>query len=754
MKIALRSAIVSAFVFVSLLCSSAIVHSQSTIHVFSEDLKPIQGATIEDNVTKKVYLTDKLGSASLDLIENTFLTIRHAGHETETLFPLNAGDSKVVYLSVTINKLNEVEVEGFLSNSSINRQAGAISKINLLAFKRFNETSLVNAVNTLPGVRFEERASGSYRISIRGSSIRAPFGVRNVKVYWNGIPFTEPGGNTFINLLDVANVGNLEIIKGPAGSLYGAGTGGVMKIQSTTLRASANTLSLGMSAGSFGLLKMNAAFNSFSENGSYTLKLARQKSNGFRDHNALNRHTVELDAVVFADLKRTLTTSLLYSDLFYEIPGGLNQNQMNENPKQARVGSELQNASVDNKLFLLKIGQEYEFSAAFSNETNVYGSFNQFENPFILDYKKDNQQVFGGRSVFDFKLSKASIQTGIEYQNSFFDGKNFGNVLGEADTIRFADEINSVMSNIFVQGNVDLGSTVLVSGGLSVNNLKYDINRLIDAFNQNPEQIEKKFQTAIMPRIAISKTLRNNFSLHASLSQGFSPPTTTEIRTNDGKLSLDLEPEKGTNYELNFRGSFLKDRLSFDLATFYFNLDETIVSNPNEDGVLLFENAGRTDQKGIELQLNAVLYQNVSTNLGKVIIGASYTLHDFKFKEYIKRENDFSGNALPGTALNTLNTTLDIEFLKWLTLNMTYHYVDPIPLNDANSVSADAYHLVNTRLNFNYKNRYEIYFGVDNLTNASYSLGNDLNAFGGRYFQPAPETNFYFGINLKLHYKQ
>ena len=752
MKLFFRSAITS--VIVLALMASSNLFAQSTIHVFSEDLKPIEGATIEDDLTKKIYITDGLGRAFLDLAQNTFLTISHASHQTATLVSFKEGESKIVYLIVKTNKLNEVEVEGFLSNSNISQQAGAISKISTAAFKRFNETSLVNAVNTLPGIRFEERASGSYRISIRGSSIRAPFGVRNVKVYWNGIPFTEPGGNTYVNLLDVANVGNLEIIKGPAGSLYGAGTGGVMKIQSTTLRESANTVSLGMSAGSFGLLKMNAAFNSFSENGSYTVKFARQKSDGYRDHNALNRHTVELDAVVFSDLKRTLTTSLLYSDLFYEIPGGLNADQVSENPKQARAGSEIQNSSVDNRLFLLKIGQEYKLNEFISNETNIYGSFNQFENPFILDYKKDNQQIFGGRSVFDFDLSKASIQAGIEYQNSFFDGKNFGNVLGEADTIRFADEINTVMSNVFVQGNIDLGSNFFMSGGLSVNNLRYDINRLIDAFNQTPEQIEKKFETALIPRIAISKTLNNNLSLHASLSKGFSPPTTTEIRTNDGKLSPDLEPEKGTNYELNFRGSLLKDKLSFDLATFYFNLDETIVSNPNQDGVLLFENAGQTDQKGVELQLNSVLFQNSNKIFSKVTIGASYTLHDFKFKEYVKRENDYSGNALPGTALNTLNTTLDIEFLKWLTFNMTYHYADPIPLNDANSFYSDAYHLINTRLNFNYKGQYEIYFGVDNLTNTSYSLGNDLNAFGRRYFQPAPETNFYFGINLKLHYKQ
>jgi len=753
MNIFFRSFITSALILVTLIQSESDLLAQTTIQVFSDELRPIVGATISQESDGAVFLTDEKGQAGLKVAATETYLISHQGYLAQEI-SLRTGETRIVILQSSTLKLDEIEVEGFLRNGNLGKQAGAISKLGIGDFERFNKISLVNAVNTLPGIRFEERASGSYRISIRGSSIRAPFGVRNVKVYWNEIPFTEPGGNTFINLLDIANVGNLEIIKGPAGSLYGAGTGGVMKIRSTTLKESANTVYAGITTGSFGLLKLNAGFNSFSENGSYTLKFARQKSNGYRDHNYLNRHTVELDAVVFSDEDRTLTASLLYSDLFYEIPGGLNADQMDENPKQARAGSELQNSSVDNNLFLIKVGQEYNFSKVASNETNIYGSFNQFENPFILDYKKDNQQIFGGRSVFDFKLSKASIQAGLEYQNSFFDGKNFGNVLGEADTIRFADEIKTTMSNVFVQGNIDLGSSISLSGGLSMNNLKYDINRLIDAFNQNPAQIEKKFETAIMPRIAISKSFNNNLSLHASLSKGFSPPTTTEIRTNDGKLSPDLEPEEGTNYELNFRGGLLKNKLTFDLATFYFNLDETIVSNPNQDGVLLFENAGKTDQKGIELQLKSELYSSSEGLINRVNAGVSYTLHDFEFKEYVKRENDFSGNALPGTALNTLNSTLDITFLTWLTLNLTYHYVDPIPLNDANSFYSDAYHLVNTRLSFNYKKQYEIFFGVNNLTNASYSLGNDLNAFGRRYFQPAPETNFYFGINLKLHYMQ
>ena len=74
------------------------------------------------------------------------------------------------------------------------------------------------------------------------------------------------------------------------------------------------------------------------------------------------------------------------------------------------------------------------------------------------------------------------------------------------------------------------------------------------------------------------------------------------------------------------------------------------------------------------------------------------------------------------------------------------------PLNDANSVYGSAYQLLTTKLGWKYKinnqHMIEVYFGIDNLLNQKYSLGNDLNAFGGRYFNAAPERNYYGGIRF------
>src|SRR5687768_609466 len=147
--------------------------------------------------------------------------------------------------------LNEIVIEAYETNRQLNEVPASIGILQKTELERFNNTSVLPAVNIVPGVRMEERSPGSYRFSIRGSSLRSPFGVRNVKAYWNGLPFTDGGGNTYLNLLDFSSIGSLEIIKGPGGSLYGAGTGGVMLLKSPSPLE--NRVELSAIVGSYGL---------------------------------------------------------------------------------------------------------------------------------------------------------------------------------------------------------------------------------------------------------------------------------------------------------------------------------------------------------------------------------------------------------------------------------------------------------------------------------------------------------------------
>ena len=53
---------------------------------------------------------------------------------------------------------------------------------------------------------------------------------------------------------------------------------------------------------------------------------------------------------------------------------------------------------------------------------------------------------------------------------------------------------------------------------------------------------------------------------------------------------------------------------------------------------------------------------------------------------------------------------------------------------------------------FKNKINFNLYAGADNVLDETYSLGNDINAAAGRYYNAAPRRNFYFGISFQWNH--
>ena len=730
--------------------------AQTKITALDKNSKaPISGVLIKiQGQANKV--TDEVGQAQFELKSLGILTFLHISYEPLSI-NVNPDESILVELIPVTNSLAEVIVTGFESERPLVHQAGAISKVLENELYRFNENSILSAFNTKPGIRVEQRAPASYRISIRGSSLRSPFGVRNVKVYWNDIPFTSPDGTTALNLLDLSNIQNTEIIKGPAGSIYGAGNGGVISMESRKT-VTENYLSTDLGIGDFGLLRYRVGIDQKIGNGGISASYVSQKSDGYREHSATDRKVFQLAMHTKPSEKQTLSAQILYSDLNYQIPGALNPTQVEEDRTQARPGSVAQNSSISQKTIYGTLSHQMELGQKWDNSTALYMNSTEFENPFILDYKRETAFSYGGRTKFniDDKWGNFPVKFifGGEYQYGKTLAQNFGNRQGKADTIRFSDDLISTQAFIFQQFEIEWTSRVLMTLGLSENFGRYDINRSIDAGPNDPSNNTKTFDPIVIPRIALVYKVNQWSGIHGSISSGFSPPTIAEVRTNEGSINLDLEAERGINYEAGYRGKF--GIFNVDVTAFYFQLDQTITSYTNEQGVVLFRNAGSTDQKGVEVSLDYVLLRNQNTFFQEVKLNHAFTGHYFSFGNYESGGNDFSGNQLTGVAPNTLVNILDIRTKPGFYLNFTHQYVDEIPLNDANTVFQDAYNLVGSRIGWRSTlgSRWDVeaYGGVDNLLDEQYSLGNDLNAFANRYFQPAPGINFYGGMKVGLRY--
>lgn len=652
----------------------------------------------------------------------------------------------------TAKILNEVVIQAYAYNRPASEVPAAVAVVAQKDFERFNNSSFLPAVNTVPGVRMEERSPGSYRFSIRGSLLRSPFGVRNVKVYWNGLPFTDGGGNTYLNLLDFNSVGSMEIIKGPGGSLYGAGTGGVVLLQSPVSRE--NKLDLSAIVGSYGLRRYHLSGETHTLKTDFRIQYARQSSSGYREQTAMRRDALHADLNFLLTSSHKISATILYTDLFYETPGGLTKAQYEADPEQARPatpvirGAVEQQAAVTNKTGFLGFTDDYQWNDNWSTRTGIYGSISAFENPTIRNYEIRDEQNFGVRSQTEYVFEKAlsgKITIGGEYQYFNSPITVYGNTYGVIDTVQTDDKLKSSLFLFFGQAELNLGHDFYLTVGASANFLKYKFSTL-----QPPPSIKQNrtFDPVLSPRVALLKKF-NLVSVYASVSQGFSPPSLAEVRPSAGTYNNDLNSERGLNYEMGFRGNLAKGQLRYDISAYDFRLDETIVIQRTADGAEYFVNAGKTSQQGLEGSLS--YHPNLNSRSFGLSLWTSYTYNHYRFKNYQSDGNDFSGKRLTGVAPSIALWGADFSFQGFY-LNTTANYTDALPLNDANTEYASEYFLLGARAGYRSSEtrnvRYEIFGGVDNALDKRYSLGNDLNAVGGRYYNAAAPRNYYVGLKI------
>jgi iron complex outermembrane receptor protein len=664
----------------------------------------------------------------------------------------------------TARVLQTVIVKGYEQNRQLKEVSAAINVINAAQLERYNNTSLLPALNATPGVHMEERSPGSYRLNIRGSTLRSPFGVRNVKVYWNGIPFTDPGGNTYLNQLSFYNASSIEILKGPASSLYGAGTGGAVLINSLPNDRPAG-INLQYATGSFNLQNINAQITTGNSDHNNTFGYTHQSGDGYRQHTRMRRDVATWETQFKATDKQILTASVLYGDLYYQTPGGLTAAQYNADPRAARPAAgafpsaDDAKAAIYQKTFLAGITHQYRFSESFQNTSVVYGAFSNIKNPAIRNYERRSEPHFGGRTVFtlnkQWQQTSLQVSFGGEAQRGFFNTKTFSNVGGNPDTIQTDDDIDNYIYSGFVQTELRLPNDWSLSAGVSINKSSIAITRLT-----GPEtgKLNATFNGEWAPRVALSKKLLPGLLLYASVSRGFSPPGTAEILPSTSIINTSLQAEHGLNYEAGIKSSWLQQRLYVEVNAFYFQLKNAIVQRRDASGADYFANAGSTRQRGIESQASYQLLPNSHRFLRHARLWVSHTYNKFRYHDFKVIANDYSGNKLPGVAAHTVAAGLDVTTKPGWYINLTWYYSDPAALNDANTDMATSYNLAGARTGWRTPLSktilMDLFAGVDNAFDVTYSLGNDINATGGRYYNAAPGVNYYGGVSFRYQFQK
>jgi len=663
----------------------------------------------------------------------------------------------------TTRHLPGVMVTGYLTEQPVLGVPASVNVITPAQLQLQPGSSLVPALNAVPGVRMEERSPGSYRLSIRGSLLRSPFGVRDVKIYFDELPLTDAGGNTYLNAIDVNSVQGLEILKGPDGSLFGANSGGVVLIHPVNRYNDSSFVSAGLSGGSYGLVHQDVALQSHSANNQLNLNEAYQTAAGYRQNSDMDRTYLQAVDKLILSQKDQLKFLGLYSVLNYETPGGLTQSQFNTNPQLARLatatipGAIGQHAAIRQKMLYGGMVNEWHLSDQLRNVTSIFGTYVDFANPFITTYNQRYEGTYGFRSYFEWsgkanpKFSQ-KINAGVEWQQTNSDINAYGNRGGVRDTAQDLDKIHTNQHFFFARYLADIDQRWHIEAAMSLNFYGYDFENVYP--NKEIGFTNRHFTPQLMPRLALSYQINDNFIWRTSVSRGYSTPTTTEIRPTDQMINNSLQAEDGINYETGFRLRNADESMFLDASVFYYNLRNAILPQVDITGATHYINAGDTHQPGFELYFTDWLVRRNNTDFIRGLqFNASLTFDHFTFANYVEAPNNYSGNKLTGVPEQVMVTSLQIRFPESLYVFAQYNYTSKLPLNDASSAYAPAYNLVQLKAGWECRTgrgRLGLFAGIDNLINQKYSLGDDLNAVGGRYFNAAAPRNYYAGMNVRF----
>jgi len=666
--------------------------------------------------------------------------------------------------STTSNsELAPVAVIAYFNRQPILGLTAAAQTITSATLEAQQTTTLLPAINTVAGMRMEERSPGSYRLAMRGSTIRSPFGIRNVKVYLDEFVLTDAGGNTYLNLIDPAAIDQVHILKGPDGSLYGANSGGVLRLQPKGFEGKENKGSLLLSGGSYGLFQEQLSVQrKVTDKYSFSVDQSFTRADGYRENTALDKKTFQT-AHKWSYAKRSeLRFLAFYTDMDYRTPGGLTEAQMRENPRMARPASGImpsakeQKAGIQNKTLFGGVVHDARINERLSHTISVFGSYTDFKNPFMTNYEFRDEGNLGLRTYFSYKSESNErfewqMQLGFEGQKGWTKIDNYDNESGQPGARQAMDELNNIQGSLFYRAMARLYKRWTIEASLGLNDMGINYTQRYPVVAEPKGTIA--FNNIWMPRLATSYLLTDVLAIRGSVSKGYSPPTIAEVRSSDNNINTDLRAETGINYEVGIRTETRNRRFIADLALYHYDMNDAIVRQLRNNGAEYFVNAGVIRQQGIEASIWAhVLPLQQSRFLSSLQVQSALSCNHYRFRHYQVDDEDFSGNKVTAVPDWVWSNTLLLTLPKGIGLNINYNYTSAMPVNDANTVFAKQFHLVQVKGTFNWKINQDVqlqfFAGVNNLLNEKYSLGNDINAFGNRFFNPAPPVNYYGGIKL------
>ena len=614
------------------------------------------------------------------------------------------------------------------------------------------QLALDEALAGIPGLYMQNRYNFAQdlRVSIRGFGARSSFGIRGIRVFVDDIPETLPDGQSQVDSIDIGSAERIEVLRGPASSLYGNASGGVIAVQSE-LGNSPPFAEARLAAGDFGFGKIQAKFGGDLDTVDYLLNVSRLQIDGYRDHSRAEGNLINAKlGLDFSPVDRLIVTLNHTDQPVADDPGGLNAAEASANPSAARDRNVLFNAgeALSQQRAGLIYRRDRENGALMIRNYYVWRDFSNML-PFTSGGAVDLERFFygagvqyNGRYMQDDSLK---LTAGIDADRQDDERQRFDNNMGTIGNLVFDQDERVTSIGVYLQGRYRIGDAWSLLAGARYDRIQYDVT---DNFLSDGDDSGKIDFTELSPSLALNYEFSSGV-VFASFATSFETPTTTELANPDGSggFNESLDAQTSTSYEVGVKQS--RGPFYYEIAAFHIDLEDELV--PFElaafPGRTFFVNAGRSSRDGIEAALR---WQGDSGLRAEL----SYTWSDFTFDEFVDDSgNDFAGNTLPGLPRQFAHARLSYDIENGFYGSFEVNYSGQLYANNANSVEVSSYIVSNLRIAYRGQSgrwRLEPFLGINNIFDESYNSNIRSNAFGGRYFEPAPVRNYYAGIVIRF----
>ena len=629
------------------------------------------------------------------------------------------------------------------------------------------QVNLSEALARVPGLVAQNRQNYAQdlQISSRGFGARSTFGVRGIRLYVDGIPASGPDGQGQVSHVDLPSAARVEVLRGPFSALYGNSSGGVISL--FTEDGGPGTVVHGSTAaGSDGVQRHNVRLSGQQGIARYHLSATRFETDGWREHGAAQRTTLngKMKLQLAGATQLTLVAnSVEMPDV--QDPLGLSRAEFAANPRQATPAALAFDTRKTVRQQQLGAVLDHRVGARDSVLLTLYGgdrSTLQFQSiPVAVQAPPTHPGgVIGLGRRYDGIDARwihrtrwlglpATVTGGVavdEAREARRGWQNFvGATLGVQGALR-RDEVNRARtSDQYVQAQWVLGERWSASAGLRHSRVRMDSgDRYIVAGNGDDSGTVSFGATT--PVAGLVFHANDGLNLYVSAGRGFETPTLNEVAYRPGGLpGLNFGLRAATSRQWEAGAKAMAGPWRATVALFEARTADEIGVLGSAGGRSVFRNACATRRQGLEASL-AGAWPAWFAN-------AALTLLDAR---YLGGSAVPAGNRLPGVPAATAFAELGWrDRASGFEAAIEMRHVGRVWVDDANSDAAGAATTANVRLALRQaQGRWSMseFIRVDNVAGRRYAGSVIVNEANGRFFEPAPGRTWLAGVEAAWRY--